>query len=552
MANYSVYKGAYAGQQVDKAVSRALPDGALDMAIAAIRAAVGTPLMAATVADMTNHGRIYVYSGSETGMTAGHWYYWNGSTWADGGVYNSIVADNALDPASENALQNQILAKLLLSRNTYVSKTDLVYGDANALPKNSVVQFASAITDEDVANLPAYGSTLTILTLGFTDRTLSTSASGYGLMQLAWTSLSRSSGVPQFFVRTRWSHQSTTWSDWAELTTAKILADNTIVPTDVNVTSDNYSTSGFADPNEIADACLVRYGDSVTAEMVPNLPEYGRPWVVMTVRYSPSSRAASAAKYTRLQLAWSTTNTHLHKLCFRVAYSQHPTSWGDWVVIKDATGATAGFFGTSIMYGQTTGGARSVNNLPAMFQKATGVASTNNGVKGQGLVADWDTIYAYDFTGYDLVVLSYFGNDGDAWRDLPLGTGAEDETLGTTLLSYYRELSKKVLTDNPTAMLVWIGHKGVWSSNPHIAYDEYNKSYAGGGTQFTLNDLLDGVEAMLARYHVPFIDLRKSNPLNEINYETLLLTDKVHFTDAGYKKYAEAIIGRILDYYEPV
>ena len=40
---------------------------------------------------MTDHNKIYVYTGSETGYTAGNWYYWNGSAWASGGVYNSVA-----------------------------------------------------------------------------------------------------------------------------------------------------------------------------------------------------------------------------------------------------------------------------------------------------------------------------------------------------------------------------------------------------------------------------------------------------------------------------
>lgn len=49
----------------------------------------GAPLTASTVAGMTMQNRVYVYTGSETGYTAGHWYYWSGSAWTDGGVYNS-------------------------------------------------------------------------------------------------------------------------------------------------------------------------------------------------------------------------------------------------------------------------------------------------------------------------------------------------------------------------------------------------------------------------------------------------------------------------------
>lgn len=49
----------------------------------------GTPLVAATVSAMSDHDRVYVYTGSETGYTAGNWYYWTGSSWTSGGIYNS-------------------------------------------------------------------------------------------------------------------------------------------------------------------------------------------------------------------------------------------------------------------------------------------------------------------------------------------------------------------------------------------------------------------------------------------------------------------------------
>lgn len=51
----------------------------------------GAPLVAETVAEMTDHDRIYVYTGNETGYTSGHWYYWNGTAWTDGGVYNAVA-----------------------------------------------------------------------------------------------------------------------------------------------------------------------------------------------------------------------------------------------------------------------------------------------------------------------------------------------------------------------------------------------------------------------------------------------------------------------------
>ena len=67
----------------------------------AVRDAVyGAPLTAATAAAMTDHAKVYVYTGSESGYTAGHWYYWNGSAWTDGGAYNStaVQTDASLRP----------------------------------------------------------------------------------------------------------------------------------------------------------------------------------------------------------------------------------------------------------------------------------------------------------------------------------------------------------------------------------------------------------------------------------------------------------------------
>lgn len=86
----------------DTVAGGAIPsDSQLDGIIAECRAiadsvrkeAYGSPLVADAVEDMTDQSRVYVYTGSESGMTAGHWYYYNGTTWTDGGVYNAVAVD---------------------------------------------------------------------------------------------------------------------------------------------------------------------------------------------------------------------------------------------------------------------------------------------------------------------------------------------------------------------------------------------------------------------------------------------------------------------------
>lgn len=63
-----------------------------------------TPLAVQTVAEMTDTYKVYLYTGTETGYTAGHWYYWNGTAWTDGGVYASgVVIDPTLSQEGQAA-----------------------------------------------------------------------------------------------------------------------------------------------------------------------------------------------------------------------------------------------------------------------------------------------------------------------------------------------------------------------------------------------------------------------------------------------------------------
>lgn len=63
------------------------------------------PLVANTAAAMTDTTRIYVYTGSETGYNTGHWYYYDGDSWEDGGVYQAaaVQTDTTLSIAGEAA-----------------------------------------------------------------------------------------------------------------------------------------------------------------------------------------------------------------------------------------------------------------------------------------------------------------------------------------------------------------------------------------------------------------------------------------------------------------
>lgn len=94
---YSEQSAASADESADSAEAAAL---------SATQAAafVGSPLTATAKASMTDRTKVYVYIGSESGMSSGHWYYWNGTAWADGGVYNATAVDIATSSDLQEAL----------------------------------------------------------------------------------------------------------------------------------------------------------------------------------------------------------------------------------------------------------------------------------------------------------------------------------------------------------------------------------------------------------------------------------------------------------------
>ena len=61
--------------------------------IKADTAMIGSPLVAGTALQMTDTSHIYVYTGNESGYTNGNWYYYDGTIWASGGVYNSTAVE---------------------------------------------------------------------------------------------------------------------------------------------------------------------------------------------------------------------------------------------------------------------------------------------------------------------------------------------------------------------------------------------------------------------------------------------------------------------------
>ena len=109
----------------------------------AIMGQIGAPYIATTVAGMTDKTRVYVYQGSESGYTSGNWYYWNGSAWTSGGIYNSAAVDTdktltQSDKPADSAVVGQQIGSLKESLDDKITQLQKNIGYINVLNPNAI------------------------------------------------------------------------------------------------------------------------------------------------------------------------------------------------------------------------------------------------------------------------------------------------------------------------------------------------------------------------------------------------------------------------------
>lgn len=164
----------------------------LDTEVAALRSQIGSPLVANTAEEMTNINKVYVYTGSETGYTAGHWYYFDGTAWTDGGVYNAVAVqtDKTLTvsdmPADAKVTGDEIAG--LKEDLSYVYQnienkdevTSLVFTSGGISETNGQIQTNVSRIRLTIASMPImYGGDVVDIDGVFEARVYANSTAGY-------------------------------------------------------------------------------------------------------------------------------------------------------------------------------------------------------------------------------------------------------------------------------------------------------------------------------------------------------------------------------------
>ena len=151
---------ALAGQIGSEASARADADRALASQISTMQGAIGAPLVAATASAMTDTTKIYVYTGSESGYVNGNWYYYSGSAWVSGGVYNSsaVNTDKTLTASDMPADSNAVGMRIgdIDTAFTGLYKVGERKSPSGTAPNYKLVQSGSSTSDSNYQILKYY------------------------------------------------------------------------------------------------------------------------------------------------------------------------------------------------------------------------------------------------------------------------------------------------------------------------------------------------------------------------------------------------------------
>ena len=150
------------GEDPEEEATNAQKIGQLQTDVAVINTQVGalangSPTPVETIAEMTDESTVYLYTGSETGYTAGNWYYYDGSEWTSGGVYGGATTSTTFTehgvPADDFAVGEALAEKadaddLTAVQTALAGKADSAeIGDLSQLTTTAKNNLVSAINE---------------------------------------------------------------------------------------------------------------------------------------------------------------------------------------------------------------------------------------------------------------------------------------------------------------------------------------------------------------------------------------------------------------------
>lgn len=225
--------------------------------------------------------------------------------------------------------------------------------------------------------------------------------------------------------------------------------------------------------------------------------------------------------------------TYTPNICFRWGSPSSITT--DWKYMGRQYGLRTAFIGDSIVWGRNGNGQatdQTPYTIPDAIAHNLGIVCENMGVSGMGWVHEGDgNVIAYDvvsgltLSNYDALIISLGVNDG--FNNL----GTWDSTDETTIMGQFNKCINYIMTNRPQMRIVIvapINGRGI-GSFPDYWYGP-RENTNGYVSRRVLSDTL---KQACEYYWIPYIE-QYDGPINPYSIQTLIGTDGVHPSNAGY------------------
>lgn len=511
-----------------------------------------------SASDMTDTTKAYLYAGTTGGdYTKGHWYYWDGTEWKDGGDYTLAVLETEVDPESANAVESQAIAAALDALEAHIPAIDdtLTVQGAGADAKATGEKFNAAL--HKLPNIEATGQdadsladdngwriiTATVAHFPFAVGLLiSVTPSGQSNIryQLAYPYNLAGGDKPKMRLRkpnTEW----TDWYDYYNVDLSKTLQQlNTITATgqDADLLANEAGWHIIADTANVAHfpfsaGLLLSYvstGSNIRFQCAYpyDLPSGDKPQIR---RRKPNGEWSDWTNYNASDASDATMlvegNSILVGSVWTVQYnsstdkwtpsvSHFPSSWGNapYSVVAKRLGvdkSKTNRNGAEVMLHSSTG-LMYVPNAPSTGEPES-KGSFLNIIRGDDVTIGGTTYHldSIDLSNYDYVLTHFWTGDMTAGTtDNPIsGIGsvnstADDGTLAggvLALLDYINE-------SNPACRLILVSVPPVNTNADRNGNNTFTGVYPNGSTIAELDTLM---HTLAERHHFVYIDWQGMN-----------------------------------------
>lgn len=508
------------------------------------------PIPVSSTDQMTNTNKIYVLTSD------GYWYYYTGSTWSRGGVYQASVDPTDVDELKDNlAITDENILNLLNNANIDVYldwEIGRIDRDGNDEPNADLYRTKNYIPiNKDVTyNFKGYNGN------GCSIRVYDSSKNYSRNINFPATSTSNEQNVKFDQANDAYFRLSiNAYQNNIEL--------YPVVPTNIDLKILNithYNTEATKNFNQFKDGITYITGNNDLVNGPTNTGNY----VVITQRSHQYLTLQIAILQNRIKQGNDSRYKHLgayYRLFNPENTSQQYLRWSLFnYELKSQDNYVA--FGDSITHGfiETSGGSNVITDYP--YPQTVGnllKLIPNEGANtGSGYIVKQNNNNAvtiidnYDFTNVNMVTLFFGTNDWNA--NVPLGTISDTTVNPTTIYGGIKHCIEKIANENPYTTIIMItpiNRSQVGNSGAGSLIFDNNYAYGTPNTAgYTLGDVCQAVVNCANYYGLSYIDNREGCPINRLNLSSTLI-DGLHPNDTGYIKLGQHLASKINSLFIP-